>query len=61
MKVEVVGDQLGREKAARMGLRAEAQVLWATSIAHRRSCEVESEAMTERVEESQEGAVEGSE
>ena len=59
--MEVVVDQLGRKKAARMGLRAEAQVPWATSTAHRRSWEVESVEMTERVEESQEGAAEGSE
>ena len=60
LKVEVVVDQSGREKAARMGLRAEAQVPWAISIAHRRSWEVESEEMIERVEESQESAAEGS-
>ena len=61
LTVEVVVDQSEREKVARMGLIAEAQVPWATSTAHRRSWEVESEEMTERVEESQEGAAEGSE
>ena len=59
--VDVVEDQLGREAAARMGSRAEAQAPWAMSTAQRRSWEVESEEMTGRVEESQEGAVEGSE
>ena len=60
LKVETVVDQSGREKAARMGLSAEAQVPWAISMAHRRSWEMESEEMMARVEGSQESAAEGS-